>query len=107
MMKPAFAIAILLLLAACGGKSPGPAGNAGATARPAVAPAITPPDELADQSQPPSYEVAIASAAAEHNGAMKRCASQPAAVRAQCDQEANAAFAEARAGLDHLRGNQP
>ncbi|HWM44063.1 MAG TPA: hypothetical protein VNP36_16615 [Burkholderiales bacterium] len=73
----------------------------------AIAPAIVQPEEIGDPAQPPSYEVAIASTAAEHNKAKERCAVQPEAVRAQCEQEANAAFSDARDDLDRLRGNQP
>ena len=101
-----------LLLAACGDGAHEPAAAAaGAPAQPAadsmrVAPAIISPDEVADPAAAPSYEVAIASAAAEHNAAKKRCAAQPEAVRTQCEQEANAAFGDARQGLEDLRGNQ-
>jgi len=71
-----------------------------------IAPPITAPDESADPAQPPSYEVSIAAAAAVHNKALERCARQPEAVRTQCEQEANAAFAEAESSLETLRGNQ-
>ena len=71
-----------------------------------LAPPLLTPGENTPYPQEPSYEVSIASAAAEHNNALKRCATQPAAVRTQCEQEANAAFAEARANLETLRGNQ-
>ena len=115
MIKPALAIATLCLYAACGGKSPEPARDARAVAppsakapdAPAVAPAIVQPEDIGDPALPPSYEVAIASVAAEHNKAKKRCAGQPESVRTQCEQEANAAFTEARDGLDRLRGNTP
>ena len=116
MTKPALALAALCLCAACGGKTPEPARDArtaapaSANASPeaiAVAPAIVQPEDIGDPAQPPSYEVAIAGAAAEHNNAKKRCALQPESVRTQCEQEANAAFAEARDDLDSLRGNQP
>ena len=46
-----------------------------------------------------------ASAAADHNKALDRCKSQPEVVRTQCEQEANAAFAEAQNQLQDLRGN--
>ena len=75
-------------------------------APPEVAPAIIPPDEAANPTEPPSYEVAIASAAATRNQALERCMHQPQAVRTQCEQEANAAFASAEADLQNLRGNQ-
>jgi hypothetical protein len=80
MIKPALAIAALCLCAACGG-TPEPADDARAVAPP--------------------------SSAAEHNNAKKRCAAQPESVRAQCEQEANAAFSEAREDLSRLRGNTP
>lgn len=106
-MKHLFAFATSILLGACGGHSPDPATEVSATtARPSVPPAIIPPHEVADPTQPPSYEVAIAGAAAEHNTAKDRCAKQPEAVRAQCEQEANAAFSDARGDLERLRGNQ-
>ena len=99
-----------LLLAACGGDA---SENVAARTRATpsadsipVAPAIISPDEAADPAAAPSYEVSIASAAAEHNAAKERCAAQPEAVRTQCEQEANAAFGEARQDLENLRGNQ-
>ena len=70
-----------------------------------LAPALVAPGGNDDQSRPPSYEVAIASAAASHNKALTRCTEQPQAVRTQCEQEANAAFAEAQTSLAPLRGN--
>ena len=99
-----------LLLAACGGDASEPVA-ARTRATPSadsipVAPAIISPDEAADPAAAPSYEVSIASAAAEHNAAKQRCAAQPEAVRTQCEQEANAAFGEARQDLENLRGNQ-
>jgi hypothetical protein len=102
------AFAMLFALGACGGKAPAPAGSGTARSEPlpAVAPAITAPEEFADPAEPPSYEVAAASAAAEHNRAKKRCEAQPEPVRVSCEQEANAAFVEAQQGLEPLRGNQ-
>jgi hypothetical protein len=110
-MKHLSAAATLLALAACAGEAPPPAAaNATPAAPPAdslpVAPAIVSPDEAADPTARPSYEVAIASAAAEHNNAKRRCETQPEAVRTQCEQEANAAFGEAKQDLEDLRGNQ-
>ena len=113
-MRPALALAALCLCA-CGGDTPEPASDARAAAprsakaspAPAIAPAIVQPEDIGDPTQPPSYEVAVASAAANHNNAKKRCAVQPESVRAQCEQEANAAFSEAREDLDRLRGNTP
>lgn len=100
-----------LLLAACGGEAPAPVAATKAPATPPadsmpVAPAIVSPDEVADPTARPSYEVSIATAAATHNAAKKRCETQPEAVRTQCEQEANAAFGEARQDLEDLRGNQ-
>lgn len=107
MMKTSHALAALLLLAACGQKSPEPAPDAKAPAtQVAVAPAIVAPHEIADSSARPSYEVAVASVAADHNAAKERCATQPESVRSQCEQEANAAFSEAASDLDDLRGNK-
>jgi hypothetical protein len=71
-----------------------------------VAPAIVPVLEATDPAAPPSYEVAIASAAANRNQELERCARQPEAVRTQCQQEANVAFVEATSTLKPLRGNQ-
>jgi len=105
-MKSALAFATLLLVAACGGKAADPALEATAAEPPGITPDIISPHEAADPTEPPSYEVAIASAAAVHNAATDRCTRQPEAVRAQCQQEANAAFSEAKTGLERLRGNQ-
>lgn len=108
---------LLAALAACGDRPADEAGaapavpvaevaeNPPAAASP-VAPAIIPPDEAADPVEPPSYEVAIASAAATRNQALARCAKQPQAVRTQCEQEANAAFADAQQDVQDLRGNK-
>jgi hypothetical protein len=109
-MKPAPALAILCLCAACGGKTPEtatPASPKASRDAPDIAPAIVAPEDIGDPTEPPSYEVAIAGTAAERNNAKKRCAAQPESVRAQCEQEANAAFSEAREDLDDLRGNTP
>jgi hypothetical protein len=112
MNKPTLALAALLFLcAACGGNTPEAARDASVDPPSAkasdLAPAIVRPEDFADPAQPPSYEVAIAGTAAEHNKAKERCTTQPESVRAQCEQEANAAFSEARENLDDLRGNQP
>jgi len=106
-LRPILA-APFVLIAACG---PGPdavprAADTAPEASAEVAPAIVAPEEVYDPAEPPSYEVAIASAAAERNRARQRCAEQPEAVRAQCEQEANGAFAEAEESLENLRGNQ-
>jgi hypothetical protein len=105
--KEGLSLATLLLLCACGR----PAGEQAAGQRPTAAEArIAPPiiatEEAADPALPPSYEVAIASAAADHNKALERCRAQPEAVRAQCEEEANAAFSESEGKLQDLRGNQ-
>ena len=108
----AISLAALLLLAACGGGRPAPATQAAPQPDPAAAAAspvespIVAPEESASPDEPPSYEVAIASAAADHNQALERCKEQPEAVRTQCEQEANAAFSESREKLQDLRGNQ-
>ncbi len=101
-------IALLTLLSACARDESADAGLATNAGDPAatIAPPITAPDATADLAQPPSYEVSIASTAADHNHALARCARQPEAVRTQCEQEANAAFAEVEASLEPLRGNQ-
>ncbi len=70
-----------------------------------LAPPLVIPGENAVDSQPQSYEVSIASAAADHNNALDRCTRQPEAVRTQCEQEANAAFFDAQQSLETLRGN--
>ena len=106
-MEGILTITALLVLAGCGreaGVEPAPLPDPKDSI--ALAPAITAPAEIADPVQPPSYEVSVASAAADRNKSLARCAEQPEAVRAQCEQEANAAFAEADADLQDLRGNQ-
>jgi predicted small lipoprotein YifL len=110
-MKHTFAAAFLLMLAACGSETPPPAAAVATPEAPPadslpVVPAIVSPDESVDPTARPSYEVAIASAAADHNNAKRRCETQPEAVRTQCEQEANAAFGEAKQDLEDLRGNQ-
>ncbi len=73
-------IALLALTSACALEDPAEPGlNVGDPA--AVAPAIIAPSETADAAQPPSYDVAIASSAADHNKSLQRCAKQPEAVR--------------------------
>ena len=101
-------IATLLVLGACGGRGSGPPAPVAAAAQdpPPGARAIMPPGEDDQPAATPSYEVAIASAAADHNKALERCKQQPEAVRVQCEQEANAAFADAGQDLQDLRGNQ-
>jgi len=114
-MKKLILMSALLALGACARSAdpdfsvssadPG-ASSADSKNLPAVAPAIVPPDETADPKEPPSYEVSIASVAAQRNKALERCATQPEAVRTQCEQEANAAFAESESKLQDLRGNK-
>lgn len=99
-------LALLTLLTACAREDSAGADLDEGDSAAAIAPAIIAPSETADLAQPPSYEVSIASAAADHNRALARCARQPEAVRTQCEQEANAAFAETETGLEPLRGNQ-
>jgi len=106
--KESFALTALLLLAACG-KAPAEPPSAKADlidAASSLPPAIIAPEESTVPAGPPSYEVSIATAAADHNKAVSRCNSQPEAVRTQCQQEANAAFVEAQEQLQDLRGNQ-
>jgi hypothetical protein len=98
----------LVALAACGQKTEvASTGSTPPDAKPSpqIVPAIIPPDEVADPTEPPSYEVSLASAAANRNTALARCLNQPAAVRTECEQEANAAFAEVETKLQDLRGN--
>lgn len=101
-------LALIALLSACSSEDRADAGLApdAEDSAPTLAPPITAPEESADPAQPPSYEVSIAAVAAGHNKALERCARQPEAVRTQCEQEANAAFAEAESSLETLRGNQ-
>jgi hypothetical protein len=107
-MKHGCTFATLLLLVACGSEPSQPrVAENPAAETPDVAPAILPPNEVADPAAPPSYEVAIAGAAAERNNAKERCATQPDSVRVQCEQEANASFSANQADLDRLRGNTP
>jgi hypothetical protein len=107
-MKNVCTFATLLLLGACGGESSQPrVKEEPAADTHDIAAPIVPPNEVADPAAPPSYEVAIAAAAAGRNNAKERCASQPDSVRVQCEQEANASFATQQSELDRLRGNTP
>jgi hypothetical protein len=100
-------LAVLALLVACDRAPAGESPKRKAIEDPIeVAPALIPPTEVADPTVPPSYEVAIASAAATRNKALERCNQQPEIVRPQCEQEANAAFVETETSLQDLRGNQ-
>lgn len=102
-------IATTLALAACG-RAPDIAAPVAAAEPPdptgGLAPPLIEPGEGSAHAQPPSYEVSIASTAADHNKALERCMKQPSAVRTSCEQEANAAFADAEKNLEPLRGNQ-
>lgn len=105
--RTACLLALMTLLVACA-REVAETGSASSRADSSaeIAPAIIAPADIADPAQPPSYEVSIASAAADHNKAVERCAKQPEAVRTQCEQEANASFAEVETSLQPLRGNQ-
>jgi hypothetical protein len=105
MNRNGFLALALLALAACGDTPAPPAASVAPPTDTSVAPAIIAPDVAADPTEPPSYEVGIASAAANRNRALDLCAKQPEAVRTQCEQEANAAFADANKNLENLRGN--
>jgi hypothetical protein len=102
-MNKLILISALLALGACSKADPGGV-DAAATNTPNIAPPIIPPDEVANPAEPPSYEVGIATAAATRNKSRERCATQPEAVRTQCEQEANAAFLQAETDLQDLRG---
>jgi len=104
----AMLLAAALASAACG-RTPGAAAPPPSEAPDptgGLAPPLVVPGENTPPSQAPSYEVSIASAAADHNQALARCAQQPQVVRTQCEQEANAAFADVEKSLEPLRGNQ-
>ena len=103
-MNKLILISALLALGACSKVELGGVDST-APSTPDVAPAIIPPDEVANPAEPPSYEVGIATAAATRNKALERCATQPEAVRTQCEQEANAAFVQNETDLQDLRGN--
>jgi hypothetical protein len=69
-------------------------------------PAIISPVDSADPAEPPSYEVAIASAAADREQAKRRCAEKSERLRAMCEADADAAYESAEGALQDLRGNQ-
>jgi hypothetical protein len=96
---------VLLALAACGSPTAPPAASVAPPTDQGIAPPIVSPEEIVDPAEPPSYEVGIASAAADRNRALERCAGQPEAVRTTCEQEANAAFADVEKNLENLRGD--
>jgi hypothetical protein len=97
------ALAALLLLGAC---ERAPEAAAFEQANNALPPAIIPPSEVPNLAAPPSYEVGIASAAADRNRAKAKCAEKPERIRAMCEAEADVDFANAEAELEDLRGNQ-
>lgn len=64
-------------------------------------------NDFADESAPtgpPSYEVAIASAAADENQAMEACDERPKAERNSCRQRARAEWEKAAAEARNIRG---
>jgi len=99
-------LALLTLLSACAREDRVETALEAGDSAGDIAPPIIAPDDAADPAQPPSYEVSIASAAADHNKARERCANQPEAVRTQCELEANSTFADTETSLEPLRGNQ-
>lgn len=101
---PACTVAALLsLLGAC---EQAPDFAADESAKASLPPAIVPPTDEPNAAEPPSYEVGIATAAAEHNRAKEQCAEKSERLQALCDAEAAAAFVDAKADLEDLRGNQ-
>ncbi len=96
-------LAALCLLGACGSKPEDPTV---AQEESALPPPILPPSEASDSPSPPSYEVGIATAAADRNRAKRNCAEKSERLRAMCEADADAAFASAQARLEDLRGNQ-
>jgi hypothetical protein len=96
-------LAMILLLCAC---EKAPEADVSAKDAKSLPPAIIPPAETADSAAPPSYEVGIASAAADRNGAKAKCAEKSERLRAICEAEADAAFTSAQSGLEDLRSNQ-
>jgi hypothetical protein len=96
-------LAALLALGACGRE---PEVAAVGPEDPALPPPIVAPTENPDLPSPPSYEVGIATAAADRNRAREKCAEKSERLRAMCEAEADAAFAAAQENLSDLRGNQ-
>jgi hypothetical protein len=96
-------LAVLMLLCGC---ERAPDTGISAKDDSSLPPAIIPPVEAADPAERPSYEVGIATAAADRNKAKEKCAEKSERLQAMCDAEADAAFATAEADLDDLRGNQ-
>jgi hypothetical protein len=102
-------IVSLTLVAACerGANGDRAAVQSASEDREPLPPPIDAPTESASPDEPPSYEVAIATAAAERNRMKRRCTELPEVERAACEADADAAFAAASADLESLRGNQP
>jgi hypothetical protein len=100
-------LAALMLLCACA-RAPDSGITAGTTAKDenSLPPAIIQPSEVADPSERPSYEVGIASAAADRNRAREKCAEKSERLKAMCEAEVDAQFASAEDELQDLRGNQ-
>ena len=66
-------------------------------------------NEFADPAEgsiPPSYEVAIASAAADQTRGLEACQEKPAAEQKTCKDEVNKIWAEASKAAESARGNQ-
>jgi hypothetical protein len=102
---PAFGA--LIALACLGACDRFPAGDRQATEETeTLPPPIVPPAETSDAAEPPSYEVSIATAAAERNLAKKKCAELQDVERTTCEAEADSAFAAESSELESLRGNQ-
>ena len=96
-------LALLMLLCAC---ERTPAAAVSGKDDSSLPPEIIPGVENADPAMPQSYEVGIATAAADRNKAKEKCAAMPDVERATCEAAADAAYATAEAGLHDLRGNQ-
>ena len=62
--------------------------------------------ESTETSLPPSYEVAIASAAADQTRGLEACQEKPAAEQKICKDEVNKTWAEASKAAEGARGNQ-
>lgn len=86
------------IVSACGG----PAEQGSQPARSADVAVQAVPAKIA-----PSYEVAIAIAAADRNRALGECESLPEKERASCRDDAARRFDATRAGLQDSRGDQP
>lgn len=72
-----------------------------------VPPPILEPEREADAvPEPPSYEVAIASAAAVRNEEKEKCAELSGDDRKACEEKVEADFSAATTDLSRLRGNQ-